>query len=153
MHWERGISGTRGFTLVEILVTIAIFAILAAIAIPNWGTLVPGFRLNSAARQVATEQQAARNRAMAQYRRIKVVFDTATTYSVEREENPGVGDYAVISGPKSLPSGITATFDGTPVFQTRGNIDPAATITITLTNSKGATTRVVVSSTGLVDIQ
>ncbi len=32
-----------GFTLFEIVVALAIFSILAAIAIPEWGTLLPTF--------------------------------------------------------------------------------------------------------------
>ncbi|MFQ5849168.1 MAG: GspH/FimT family pseudopilin [Candidatus Binatia bacterium] len=148
---RRKTTATRGFTLLHVLVAIAILSTLAAIAVPNWGTLLPGYRLNSAARQVATELQSARNRAMAEYRRFKVVFDTATTFTVQREQTPGLEDYAVSSGPKSLPSGITAAFTGTPVFQPRG--DASQAVTITLTNSKGDTRQAVVSLTGRVDIQ
>jgi len=140
-----------GFTLLEILVSIAIFSVLAAIAVPMWGTLVPGYQLNSAARQVATEFQSARNRAMSNYRRVRVVFVTATTYNVEREQNPGAADYVLISGPKGLPSGITAVSDATPVFQTRGDASPGAIIT--LTNSKGETKKVATSPVGRVEIQ
>ena len=137
-----------GFTLVEILVTLGIFGILAAIALPTWSTLFPAYQLNSAARQVTTELHLARNRAMANYRRVRVVF-TATTYNVEREQNPGAFDYVVISGPKGLPSGITAAADATPVFQTRGDASGA---NITLTNSKGETKKVAISSAGRVEI-
>ncbi|MCH7911575.1 MAG: prepilin-type N-terminal cleavage/methylation domain-containing protein, partial [Deltaproteobacteria bacterium] len=38
MYRERGISWARGFTLVEILVTVALIGIISAIAIPDWGT-------------------------------------------------------------------------------------------------------------------
>ena len=130
---------------------IAIFSVLIGTAVPIWGTLVPGYRLNSAARQVATEFQSARNRAMAQYRRFRIVFDSATAYKVERENTPGAADYVLFSGPKSLPQGITATGNNTPVFQSRGDASPAANIT--LTNIKGETRVVAVSSAGRVEIQ
>ena len=140
-----------GFTVLDIIATLAIFGILAAIAVPTWGNLLPGYQLNSAARQVATEFQSARNRAMVQYRRFRIVFDSATTYRVERENTPGAADYVLFSGPKGFPSGITAAANNTPVFQTRGDASPTGSIT--LTNSKGETKAITVSSTGRVEIQ
>ncbi len=140
-----------GFTLLEIFVAMAIFAILAAFAVPQWGALMANYRLNSAARHVATELHGARNRAMAQYRRFKLVFDSPTTYTIQKEQTPGGEDYTAISGPKSLPLGITVEFNSTPVFQTRGNASPGATIT--LTNSKNETKEVAVHLTGRIDIR
>ena len=140
-----------GFTLLDIIATVAIFSILVAIAVPTWGNLLPGYQLNSAARQVATEFQSARNRAMAQYRRFRLIFDSASTYRVERENTPGAADYALFSGPKNLPSGIIAATNNTPIFQTRGDASPTGSIT--LTNSKGETKAITVSSTGRVEIQ
>ncbi len=140
-----------GFTVLEILVAMAIFTILGAFAIPQWGNLLSKYRLESAARHVATELHGARNRAMAQYRRFKLVFDSTTTYIIQREQTPGVKDYATIGGSKSLPLGITAGFSNTPIFQTRGNASPGATIT--LSNSKSETKEVVVHLTGRIDIR
>jgi len=140
----------RGLTLAELLLTVALFSVLLSIAIPNWSTLTPGYQLDSAARQVATDLQSARNRAIAQYRRYRVVSVTSTAYNVEREQMPG-GSYVVFTGPKALPSGITSSFDNTPVFQTRGNVSPGATVT--LTNSKGQTRQVEVSQSGKIEIQ
>lgn len=145
------LSLADGFTLLEILVAMAIFAILAAFAVPQWGALMANYRLNSAARHVATELHGARNRAMAQYRRFKLVFDSPTTYTIQKEQTPGEEDYTAISGSKSLPLGITAVFNNTPVFQTRGNASPGATIT--LSSSASETKEVVVSLTGRIDIR
>jgi prepilin-type N-terminal cleavage/methylation domain-containing protein len=139
-----------GLTLIEILLTATVFTILLSIAIPNWSTLFAGYQLNSAAQQVSTDLQSARNRAMAQYRKYRVVPVTSTTYRVEREQTPG-GSYVVFTGPKAFPSGITAIFNNTPVFQTRGNVSPGATIT--LTNSKGQTKQVEVSQSGRIEIR
>jgi len=138
---QSNVFSCSGFTLLEIIVTLAIFSILVAIAVPIWSTLVPGYRLNSAAR----------NRAMAQYRRFRVVFDSATTYKVERENTPGAADYVLFSGPKNLPPAITAAANNTPVFQSRGDASPAANVT--LTNTKGETKVIAVSSVGRVEIQ
>ncbi len=145
------LSPADGFTLLEILVVMAIFTILGAFAVPQWGNLLSKYRLDSAARHVATELHGARNRAMAQYRRFKLVFDSPTTYTIQKEQNPGEKDYTAISGAKSLPIGITAVFNNTPVFQTRGNASSGATIT--LSNSENGTKEVVVHLTGRIDIR
>jgi len=146
------VSQADGFTLIEILVTMAILTILGAFAVPQWGNLLSKYRLDSAARQVATELHGAKNRAMAQYRRFKLVFDSSTsTYTIQKEQNPGEGDYTAISGSKSLPLGITVEFNNTPVFQTRGNASPGATIT--LTNTKNETKEVAVALTGRIEIR
>jgi len=145
------LSLADGFTLLEILVVMAIFTILGAFAVPQWGNLLAKYRLDSAARHVATELHGARNRAMAQYRRFKLVFDSPTTYTIQKEQTPGEEDYMAISGSKSLPIGITAVFNNTPVFQTRGNASSGATIT--LSNSENETKEVVVHLTGRIDIR
>ncbi len=148
---DRKLSLADGFTLLEILVTMAILTILGAFAVPQWGNLLSKYRLDSAARQVATELHGVKNRAMAQYRRVRLVFDSPTTYIIQKEQTPGEEDYTAISGSKSLPLGITAVFNNTPVFQTRGNASPGATIT--LSNSESDTKEVVVSLTGRIDIR
>ncbi len=145
------LSLADGFTLMEILVAMAIFTILGTFAVPQWGNLLAKYRLDSAARQVATELHGVKNRAMAQYRRVRLVFDSPTTYIIQKEQTPGEEDYTAISGSKSLPLGITAVFNNTPVFQTRGNASPGATIT--LSNSESDTKEVVVSLTGRIDIR
>jgi len=88
---------------------------------------------------------------MAQYRRFKIVFVTSSTYTIQREQAPGLNVYTVISGPKKLPSGITAEANQIPVFQTRGNASSGATIT--LTNSMGETKKVTVHLTGRVSLE
>ncbi len=142
---------SRGFTLLEVLVTTGIFSIVTAIAVPTWGMLVHVYQLNSAARQVATEFDSARNRAVTQYRRFRVVFLSSTTYRVERENTPGAADYVTFKGPTNLPSGIAASSSATTIFQTRGDASPAGSIT--LTNSRGDTKLVTVGATGRIDIQ
>ncbi len=145
------LSRASGFTILEILVAMAIFMILGAFAVPQWGILLSSYRLTTGARRVATELHSARIRAMTQYARFRVVFDSPTTYTVQKEQTPGLGDFTAIRGLKSLPLGIIAGLNNTPVFQTRGNASPAATIT--LTNSHSETKQVVVNLTGRIDIR
>src|SRR3970040_2672773 len=84
---SRGRAG--GFTLTEIIVAMAIISILAAIAIPNWSTLLPTYALNSAARQVQSELHRLKSRAVAENTHYRVVF-SGSTYTIEKDS----GGYA-----------------------------------------------------------
>jgi type IV fimbrial biogenesis protein FimT len=47
----------QGFTLVELLIIIGIFTVLAAVAIPAFSSWAPNFRLNAAARDLVSNLQ------------------------------------------------------------------------------------------------
>jgi prepilin-type N-terminal cleavage/methylation domain-containing protein len=135
-------SPPRGLTLIEIIAVIGVAAILMAIAIPNFNSVFPGLRLTQAARQVATDLQNARMRAIAQNAATTVTFDqSAGTYTFG-------GDAFDID---QLYPGITiSSVSANPVFTSRGTAN--GTYNITLSN--GSTTRQVqVTPVGRVKIQ
>jgi len=140
----------RGFTILEVLVGMTVFTILIGIAIPAWNGLVPQVNLNSAAGQLYTDLNSARLRAMSQYRRVRVGFNSATSYTLEREQTPGAGDYLSLGSPKNLPTGITAAAAGFVIFDSRGR---ATIMTITLSNAAGSQKSVTIQPAGSIDIQ
>ena len=139
-----------GFTLVEIVVALALFSILAAIAIPQWGALLPTFRLNSSARQIQSELNRVKARAVSENTNFRLVF-LAASYSIERDNGTG---YETTGESKPLPEGIDvrSTTTSTLGFTARGTATPGTGGTVKLCNIKEAGKNVVVSSTGRIRI-
>ncbi len=79
-----------GFTLVELMVVMALIGILTGIAFPNILAYLPTFRLHSAARQVMTDLNYARGRAASLNEKFKIVF------------SPGTGKYEVMQNDQSV---------------------------------------------------
>lgn len=134
-----------GFTLMELMATIAVASILMAIAMPNFLSTLPGLRLTDAARQVATDLQQIRMKAITQNIPYQISFST-TTYVLQRCNGSCAND----GGNIALPPGISVTASTAPQFQPRGTAAAAATITL----SNGSSSKwVCVRTVGRVNIQ
>ena len=144
------ISRREGFTLVEIVVTLAIISILAGIAIPNWSTLLPTYALNGAARQVQSELHKLKSRAVTENTNFRLVFST-TSYSMERYSG---SSYTATGETRPLPAGITlaGTSDTTLGFTSRGASIDSTDKTVKLCNIKSVAKNVVLSDIGRIRI-
>ncbi len=143
----------RGFTLVEMMIVIALLAIIAAIAAPNFQTYMAQRRLNGAARQVMTDLMDARMKAVSENNQFKVFFLDTHQYKVlDDENNNGTEDTGETSVTKDIQSdypGVTLSASAHPIFYPRGT---AWGTTVTLTNTSGSKS-VSVSTAGRVKIQ
>ncbi len=130
-----------GFTLIELIIIIAILAVFAAIAVPNFLSYMPKYRLNGAARQVMGDLMAARMKAVSLNHRVKVFFYSNHEYKIcdDADNNGTVADGEGDVQLRDIQNEYSdVTFDLTntadPVFSSRGT---ATNRTITLQNSSG----------------
>lgn len=135
---------SAGFTVVELIIVIAILAVCLTIAMPNIATFSSLYRLKEGAREVATDLQLTRLLAVKENQTFQVVFGS-NSYQVIRlsdgivaKSRSFVSDY-----PDLNLANVSVTFD--PRGLSNGN-------TVTIANSKG-TKNVSVAPTGRVMIQ
>jgi len=133
-------TDSRGFTLVELMIVIAIMAILAAIAAPNFQSYMAQRRVNGAARQVMTDLIEARMKACSLNQRVKVSFGSNHTYQVwnDADGNGTVADNEGDDIERDIHpdyNDVTFSASANPFFLPRGT---AIGSTITLTNSSGS---------------
>ncbi len=111
---------SRGFTLIELMVVIALIAIIAGIAVPNYQSSMQNTRETSARNSLIGALQLARSEAVT--RRLTV---TVTTVGSTWVVNDGTEDIRVIE----IPDGVAA--DNVAVtFQTNGRPQATATMDI-----------------------
>jgi type IV fimbrial biogenesis protein FimT len=73
---RQGFASLRGFTLIELMVTIAVVAILLAIAAPSFTSLINNNRLTAQANEVVVSLQQARMEAVRRNRSVTVCRTT-----------------------------------------------------------------------------
>ena len=147
-------SNSRGFTLAELLTVMAVLAIFAGIAVPNYVAVQPGLQLNGAAREVLGKLMWARSKAVAQNNQWVVTFPTNHSFQIlDDTNNNGTADAGestqTIDINTAYPNVTISKSGSDPTFNSRGTAGGSTTITIT--NTSGAKT-VTVSGTGNVKI-
>jgi prepilin-type N-terminal cleavage/methylation domain-containing protein len=64
----------QGFSLLEILVAVAIISVVLVMAMLNYGSILPNYKANSAMDQVLSQMRSARERAISHRREVQVQF-------------------------------------------------------------------------------
>jgi len=133
-----------GFTVVELIIVMAVVTICLAIAMPDIATFSSGYKLKAAAREVATDLQLTRLLAVKENKTFEVIFGS-NSYQVIRLSD-GIVAKSGSFGPEYPDISLTnvaITFD--PRRLSNGS-------TVTVANPKG-TKNVSVAPTGRVVIE
>ena len=157
----------RGFTLVEILITVAIMAIVIAVAVPSLST-DDNARLIGATNMIASDIEFAQSVALADPNDPGVLKASAdgTGYWVATASDPDSPILSQFSNdPYSITfgDGVAAELGGVTIsvseasdevqFDGFGRIAGMADITVTVTNAAGSRDILVKATTGVVEIQ
>lgn len=84
-----GTCTRRGFTLVELMITVALIGIVGLVSAPGLLGALPTYRVNAAAKVLATEVNLARMRAIAKNKVHQLDFDVANQDIDVKEDNSG----------------------------------------------------------------
>lgn len=106
-------KGQYGFTLVELMIVLAIIVVLVAASIPNYGKFQTTMKLYTAARSISSTIRMARSYAVTQRANYKVVVDTTVTpnlISITDNSDVQVGKIFALPRDLNIPN-ITFTLD------------------------------------------
>lgn len=130
----------QGFSMVELVIVLALSSLLAAIALPRWQRLVQSHELNNSARQVQSELHNLKSRAAAENVSFQMAYSQdGTGYTIQRDS------IALVTKP--LAEGTTITKAGAINFSPKGT---AAANRVRLRDAHGVCRQVIVSPTGRV---
>ncbi|MBE7545862.1 type II secretion system protein [uncultured Candidatus Kuenenia sp.] len=133
----------KGFSLIELIVVMAIMGIATGIAVPVYNNMKPQIRLNGAARQVMGDLMWARMQAVSQNNRYRIIFLNEYQYQILDDDNSnGTADL----NEKIITKDLNGKYPGitfnpvpsqNPIFGTNGLLHWPFGITITLENPHG----------------
>ncbi len=111
---DKSASARKGFTMVEILVAVAIIGIMALVFYPNILNTLETRKIEGSAREVLTVLQRAKFQAVKTKLNHRVKFEAVGAgwvYSIEKEDNPN--EWNIMRGflRKSIPSELQVVVD------------------------------------------
>ena len=129
MRFKYRRIGNSGYTLVEMMITVAVIGLLAAIVVPNFSGYLKRTREAGSRNQLMTDMYYARSVAIAKRRTMRIAF-TDTQYRVIDTTD------GTVQRTTNAPTGVTFAASNDPNFYAWGLADAAA---ITVSGSRGST--------------
>lgn len=110
---DEGVFTRRGITLTELMITIAIVAVLAAMVVPNFGKWIQHYRLRGTVREVVSQMELAKIRALKNNLEYRIAFDKDKgTFWLERGNRPDVsGGWTLEGGVSQVPHRVPFDVD------------------------------------------
>lgn len=138
-----------GFSLIELMVVIAITVILLTLAVPSFVELLARHRVQGVANELSADLQYARSLAVANRTDAQVKVSSGTQYDITSPPD-GTAFKHITLGEETTVDPVGATLE----FESRlGALTHASDISLTVANSRTpATLRVTVGPTGRVQI-
>jgi type II secretion system protein H len=149
----------KGFTLAELVVTLAVLAIVAAIAIPAFQRYAINGNLKAAARDIASDIGLLKERAMAENRMYQITLSVGSnSYTLQQCNAPGspCAAWTTIQVKNLTGYASDIRFDSGETIVTNYVIQPRGTATtgaIVLRNSRGSKGTVTIFVTGRQNVQ
>ncbi len=127
---------SSGFTLIELMVTIAVLAIIAGIAAPNISTQLADQRVKSTAATIANALKEAKVESILRRQNITVLYDTSTTPSkiVLQANGTSISSYN-LNRQSAVTQQISPATVTNIVFRPSKSIDGGATVVYTICDS------------------
>lgn len=129
-------KASSGFTLIELMVTIAVLAIIVSIAAPNISTQLANQRVKSTTATIANALKEAKVESIVRRQNVTVVYtDTSTSKTIKlRVNNTDISSYN-ISDKSTVTQTITPSTVTSLVFQPNKKIVGDATVLYTICDS------------------
>jgi len=143
-----------GFTMVELLIAMVLFAIVSSIAIPSFRGYIDNTKLKGAARQIMSDISDAQERAKAENAQYRITLNVspANTYSQDRLTAPTQSQAKTLAEHGNDIRIEATTYASNQVtFEARGIL--SQTGTITLRNNRNSTAVISTSLAGRTNAQ
>lgn len=140
------VKGERGFTMIQVLITVTLVAVVSTFGVMAIGSARASFRLSGSSRELAGYLEKARSNAIRRNDATSVTILNATSYSVTMDSD---GDGAVETRTINLQDGVTfdnGSIGTSAVFDWRGRVPNQ--LGIILRNDRGASSSINLSGAG-----
>lgn len=143
----------RGFTMIELMVIVAIVGIMTVIGFVSLNSQLPHYRLNSAVRDLVSDLRWARSLAITSGEKVSLLLDPSNDrYHIEKASSPGTSINGIRDYRKDYPGVDLVSSSGGDLmaFEPRGTTGNWTSII--LRNSFGEERRITIIATGRIKI-